>query len=97
MDGTLGHAQTNTTQQMSNTVGVLVGWDLPGGWVSAVPGRVTATLAQPGATEHVFITKHNGNEWFRAGFCDVGAVPGWVTATLAPPDAAEHVFIREPI
>ena len=72
-------------------------WDWLGGWVNAVPGRVTATLAQPGATEHVPITEYNGNQWFGAGFSDVGAVPGWVTATLAPPDAAEHVFITKPI
>ena len=64
MGGTLGHAQTNTTQQMSNTVGVLVGWDLLGGWVSAVPGRVTATLAPPEAAEHVSITEHMGNHCF---------------------------------
>ena len=67
MGGTLGHAQTNTKQQMSNTVGVFVGWDLLGGWVSAVPGRVTATLAPPEAAEHVSITEHMGNHWFGVG------------------------------
>ena len=83
MGGTLGHAQTNATQQMSNTVGVLVGWDLLGGWVSAVPGRLTATLAPPEAAEHVSITEYMGNHWFgvgllrgrrvsRPGYCDRG-------------------------